>query len=153
VRIFFIFWSNKIHVSPTSVVSFLSPLRCYLSSSQHCHVAALCHAFFELNQDELTASASSFDNTSSRHLISRVETEALNPHYHSRSPSPDHPTPTLHCYKKVILIVTTLSTTQPCLYFVSSLVRAPRHRSFTHRRRLLLPLSHVHRPSTQWLPH
>jgi hypothetical protein len=32
-------------------------------------------------------------------------------------------TPTLHYYKKVISTLVTLLTTQPCLHFVSSLVR------------------------------
>jgi hypothetical protein len=54
-----------------------------------------------------------FDNSLSHYLLSRVETEALNPHHHCQPPSLDRSTPTLHCYKNVILISATLSTTQP----------------------------------------
>jgi hypothetical protein len=53
----------------------------------------------------------------------------------------DHPpqtvlTPTLHYYKKVISTLVTHLITQPYLYFASSLVRAPRHQSSTHRRHM-----------------
>jgi hypothetical protein len=43
-------------------------------------------------------------------------------------------TPTLHYYKNVISTLTTISITQPRLHFVSSLARAPCHRSSTRRR-------------------
>jgi hypothetical protein len=54
-----------------------------------------------------------FDNASSHYFLSRAEVEALNPHHHCQPPSLDRSTPTLHCYKNVILISATLSTTQP----------------------------------------
>jgi hypothetical protein len=57
-------------------------------------ITALCHAYFPLNQDELTAFASSFGNASSCRLPSRVETEVLNSHHHNLSPSPDRLTST-----------------------------------------------------------
>jgi hypothetical protein len=56
--------------------------------------------FLSIEQDELIGFASSFGNALSRHLCSRAKTEALNPHYRCRLPSPDHSTLTLHCYKK-----------------------------------------------------
>jgi hypothetical protein len=40
-------------------------------------------------------------------------------------------TSTLHFYKKIISTLVTLPITQSRLYFASSLVRAPRHRSST----------------------
>jgi hypothetical protein len=122
-----IFWPSKIHVSPTGIASSLSPPRCRLFSGRHHHATVLCHAFFPLNQDELAASVSSSGNGSSCRLLSRVKTEALNPYHHSRPPSSDRPTPTLCCYKKIISTLVTLPTTQSCLYFASSLARAPRH--------------------------
>jgi hypothetical protein len=118
--IFFIFRPSKIRDSPTGVVFSLSPPQCHLSSSHHHHAAALCHASLPWSQDELAASTSSFGNASSRHLLSRAETEALNSHHRHRPPSSDHLTPTLHCYKKVISTLTTLPTTQPRLHFTSS---------------------------------
>jgi hypothetical protein len=104
---------------------------------------------FPLNQDEFAASVLSFGNASSSHLTSQAETKALNPHHHSWSPSSDRPTPTLHCYKKIISTMITLPTTQSHLYFASSLTRAPHHQSSTRRCHSLLSLSHAHRPSTQ----
>jgi hypothetical protein len=89
--IFFIFWPSKIRVSPTDVVFSLSPLRCRLSPGQHHHAAASCHAFFALNQDELVASASSFDNASSHHLPSRTKIKALNLHHHNSTTTICHP--------------------------------------------------------------
>jgi hypothetical protein len=52
------FWPNKIHVSPTGVVSFLSPPRCHLSSDRHRRAIALFHTSIPWSQDELVASAS-----------------------------------------------------------------------------------------------
>jgi hypothetical protein len=109
--------------------------------------------FLTLEPRQLDATASSFDNDLSHRLPSWAETKALNLHHHCRPPSPDSPTPTLHCYKNVISTLATLPTTQPRLHFASSLVRAPRHRSSTHHRRSLSPLSHAHRSSArhpQW---
>jgi hypothetical protein len=151
-REFSLFFGPKIHVSPTSVVSSLSPLWCRLSSSRCHHAAAPCHASFPLSQDELAAFASSSENALSHCLPSRAETEALNLHQYCMLPSPDRWTPTLHCYKKIISILATLPTTQPRLYFASSLARTPRHRSSTHRRSSLSPLSYTHRPSAQRYP-
>jgi hypothetical protein len=54
-----------------------------------------------------------FDNILSCRIPSRTETEALNPHHHRKLPSPDHPTLTLHYYKKIISILITLSITEP----------------------------------------
>jgi hypothetical protein len=48
-------------------------------------------------------------HASLHHLPFRGENEALNLHHHSWPPSPDHPTPTLHCYK-IISTVTTFPT-------------------------------------------
>jgi hypothetical protein len=67
-------------------------------------------------------------------------------------PPLDRITPTLHCYKKTILILVTLSITQLRLHFTSSLAKAPCHRSSTYCRLSLSPLSHAHRPSTQRHP-
>jgi hypothetical protein len=138
---FFIFWPNKIHISRTGVVSSLSPPWCHISSDQYHHDAAPCNASFLWSQDKLTTSALSFGNASSRHLPSRAKTEAMNPHHHRRPPSPDRPTPTLHCYKKGHLNLDHSPTTQPHLYFVSFLARAPHHRSSTRYRHCLSPMS------------
>jgi hypothetical protein len=113
----------------------------------------MCHASLPLNQDELTASALSSGNASSHHLLSRAETEPLNLHHHSRSPSQDRLTPTLHYYKKIISTVVTLPTTQSHLHFASSLARASHHQNSTQHRLSLSPLSHTHHPSTQLIPH
>ncbi len=142
------FFVKKICVNPTGVISSLFPPRCCFFSNQRHHTTVPCHTFFPLSQDELADSASSFGNASSRRLPSRAKTEALNPHRRHRPPSPDHPTPTLHWYKKVILTLVTLPTTQSRLHFASSLARA-HHRSSTHRCHSLSPSYHVHRPSAQ----
>jgi hypothetical protein len=147
--IFFIFWFSKIHVSPTGIVSSLSPPRYRLSSGQRRHVVVPYHAFFPLSQDELAASASSSSNVLSCRLFSRAKTEALNPHHHRRLPSMDRSTLTLHYYKKIISILVTLPTTQQCLHFASSLARAQCHQSSTCHHHSLSPPSYVHYPSTQ----
>jgi hypothetical protein len=144
VWIFFIFWCSQIRISPTNVVSSLSPPRCRLSFGQHHHVATPYHAYFPWSQDEFTASTSSFGNASSHRLPSQVEIEALNSHHRRRPPSLDRPTPTLHCYKNVISTLATLSITQPRLHFASSLTKAQHHRSFTRRRRSLSSSSYAH---------
>jgi hypothetical protein len=64
-------------------------------------------------------------------------------------PSSDRLTPTIHWYKKIISILVTLSTTQPCFYFTSSIVRAPRHRSSTRRHHSLSLLSYTYHPFAQ----
>jgi hypothetical protein len=94
-----------------------------------------CNASFSWSQDEFTASALSFDNTSSHRLTSRAETETLNPHHHHRPLSLNRSTPTLYYYKKVISTLITLLITQLRLYFTSSLDRASCHRTSTRRRR------------------
>jgi hypothetical protein len=149
VCIFFIFWPSKIHISSTSTVSSLFPPRCHLSFGRCHHAITLFHASFPLSQDELVASTSSSNNAFSYRLSSRAKTEALNPHHRRRLPSSDHPTLTLHCYKKIISTLTTLLATQPRLHFASSLARAARYQSSTSRHRSLSPLSHAHRPSAQ----
>jgi hypothetical protein len=106
------FWPSKIRVSPTGVVFSFSPPQCRLSSSQHRHTDASCHAYFSLSQDELATSASSSGNTLFRRLPSRAETKASNSHHSHRLPSLDRSTPTLHHYKKIISNLATLSTTQ-----------------------------------------
>jgi hypothetical protein len=126
-----------------------SPPQCHLSSDQHHHAAVSCHASFSWSQDELAASGSSSSDASSRRLLSWAKIEALNLHHHHRPPSPDHPTPTLHCYKNVISTLITFITTQLHLHFISSLTRAPCHQSFTRRYRSFSLPSHNHRPSTQ----
>jgi hypothetical protein len=138
-----------IRVNPTSIVSFLFPPWCCLSSCRRHHAATSCHASFSWSQDKLAASASSSGNTSSRRFPSRAKIEALNLHHRHRPPSPYCLTPTIHYYKKIISTLVTLPTTQPHLHFSSSLARAPRHRSSTRSYRSLSPLSHVHHPSTQ----
>jgi hypothetical protein len=67
-------------------------------------------------------------------------------------PSPDRPTPTIYRYKKIILTLDIPPITQPHHYFAFSLVRAPRHRSSTRRRRSLSLPPHAHHPSIQWHP-
>jgi hypothetical protein len=148
-RIFFIFRPNKIHISPTGVVSSLSPPWCRFSTGRRCHTTVLYHASFSWSQDKLAASASSSDNVSTCRLPSRAETEVLNSHHRHRPPFPNSLTPTLHCYKKVISILATAPTTQSCLHFASSLGRAPRHQSSTTLHHSLSLSSHAHRPSTQ----
>jgi hypothetical protein len=136
-------------MNPTGVVSSLSPPRCHLSSSQRHHGTAPCHASFPLNQDELDVFASSFDNALSHRLPFQAETEALNPHHHCRLPSPDCPTHTLQCYKKIISTLATLPTIQPRLHFASSLAKAPRRQCSSRHPRSLSQLSHAHCPSAQ----
>jgi hypothetical protein len=135
--------STQLVLSPT-----FPPPQCHLYSNWCHHTVAPYHVSLPLNQDELVASALSFGNTSSRRLTSWAETEALNPHHHSRPLSPDRLTLTLHYYKKIIPTLVTLTTTQLCLYFISSIARALRHRSSTHHHRSLSPLSHSHHHST-----
>jgi hypothetical protein len=142
------FWPNKICVSLTSVISALCPPRCRLSFGRRHHAAALWHTSFPWSQNELVTFASSFDNASSRRLLSWAEIEALNPHHHCRPPSSDHLTLTLYCYKKVISTLTIFPITRPHLHFASSLARAPHNRSSTHRHHSLSPLSHTHHPSS-----
>jgi hypothetical protein len=150
---FLYFQSSKICFSPTGVVSSLFPPRCHLSSGRRHHAVMLCHASFPLSQDELADSALSSGNALSRRPPpSRDETEALNPHHHLRPLSLDRPILTLHYYKKIISILITLHTTQSCLYFISSLARAPRHRSSTCHCCSLSPLLHVHHLSAQRHP-
>jgi hypothetical protein len=128
------FQLSKICVSPTDVVSSPSSLWCRLSFDRRRHSGAPCHTFFPWRQGELAVSASSSDNVSSRRLSSQAEIEVLNLHHRRRPPSLDRPTPTLHCYKKFILTLITLSTTQPHLHFACSIARAPRHQSSIYRR-------------------
>jgi hypothetical protein len=154
-RIIFIFWSSKIYISSTDVVSSLSTPQCCLSSSQHRHATASCHASFLLRQDEFTASVSSFDNALSHRLPSQIETKALNSHHKYRLSSLDLLTPTLNCYKKIIdlnLSHSSHHSTVSSFYLLSSQIKAPRHPSSTQRRRSLLLLSHVHCTSVQRHP-
>jgi hypothetical protein len=146
---FLYFWPSKIRISPTDVIFSVSPLRCHLYSDRRRHATASYHTLFPRSQNELAVSASSSHNASSNLLPSRAKNKALNPHHHCRPPSPDHMTPTVHCFKKVISILITISTIQLCLYVISSLARASRHRSSTHRRCSLLMLSQAYRPSIQ----
>jgi hypothetical protein len=137
---------------PNCVVSSISPPWCHFYSDRRRHATAPFHASFPWSQDELAASTSSSDNTSSHHLPSQAEIEALNSHHRRWPPSSDRLTPILHFYKNVISTLTTLPTTQLRLCFVFSLTRAPGQRSSTRRRGSLSPSSHVHRPSTQRHP-
>jgi hypothetical protein len=143
------FSPSMIRVSPTSVVSYLFPLQCRLSSGRRHHAVTPCHTSFSWSQDELVASASSSGNALSSRLPSRAEIKALNLHHHRRPPSRYCPLSTIHYYKKVILTLVTLPTTQTRLHFASSLARAPHHRSSTRSYRSLLPLSHVHHSYAQ----
>jgi hypothetical protein len=133
---------SKIRVSPTHVISSLFPPRCRFYSVRRRHTVTPCHASFSCSQDEFAPSTSSSVNTSSRRLPSQAEIKVLNS-YHRHSP-----TLILNCYKKVTSTLSTLSTTQPHLYFTSSLARAPHHRSST-RRCYFSPSSHIYRPSAQ----
>jgi hypothetical protein len=114
------------------------------------HTTVLCHASFPWSHDELTTSTSSSGNAPSYRLPSRAKIKPLNPHHRHRPPSPDRPTLTLHCYKKVISTLATLPTTQPHLHFASSLARALHHQSSICRYHSLSLPSHIHHPSTQW---
>jgi hypothetical protein len=134
---------------PTHTLHYYETPQCCLSSSRRHHTTGPCHAYFPWSQDELTISASSSVNISSRRLPSQTEIEALNPHHCCRPPSPDHPTPTFHCYKNIILTLTTLLITQSYLYFASFLARVPHYQSFTHHRHSLSSSSHTYRPSAQ----
>jgi hypothetical protein len=147
VWIFFIFQPSKICVSPTDVVSSISPPQCHLSSGQCRHATVPYHTSFPLRQDELDASTSSFDNASSYRLPSRVKINVLYLHHHRRPSFSDRPTLIFYYYRKVISILITLLTTQSCLYFVSSLARAPHHWSSTCRHRSLSTLFQLHHPS------
>jgi hypothetical protein len=147
---FFHFLASKIRVNPTDIVSSLFPPRCFLSSGRCHHAVISCHTSLLWSQDELAASASSFDNTLSHHIPSQAKTKALNPHHRRWPPSPNSPALTIHCYKKVISTLDTLHITQMCLHFTSSLARAPWHQSSTCHRHSLSSSSHVHRPSAQW---
>jgi hypothetical protein len=144
---FFIFWPSKLHVSLTDSISSLFSLRYRLSSGRHRHAVVLCHASFLLSQDEITGSTLSFGNVLSCCLPSQAKIKIFNLHHH-RLPSPDHPTPILHCYKKFISNLFTLPTTQSRLHFTYSLARAPRHQSSTRCHRFFSLLFHAHRPST-----
>jgi hypothetical protein len=97
VDFFFIFWPNKIQVSPTNVVSslFLPDV-----ASPPTDVAKSSHASFLWSQNKLVASASSSSNASSRRVPSRAKTKALNSYHRHRPPSSDHSTSNFHCYKK-----------------------------------------------------
>jgi hypothetical protein len=139
------FWPSKIHANLTGVVSSLSPPRCRMCFDRYRRTAAPCHASFPLSQDELAASGSFFGNTLFCRLSSWVKTKALNSHHRRRLPFPDHLTSTLYCYKNIISNLATLSITQPCLYFTSSLVKAQHHRSFTRRSCSFSSLSYIHR--------
>jgi hypothetical protein len=98
------------------------------SSVPPLHLSAMLHP---------VATASSSGNVSSRWLPSRAKIKALNPHHRRRHLSLDCPTFILHCYKNVISTLTTLSNTQLCRYFDSSLARAACHQSSTCRRHSL----------------
>jgi hypothetical protein len=131
----------------SDVVSSLFSHWCHLSSSRRRHTTASYHASFPWSQNEFAGSASSFGNASSCCIPSRAETKTLNSHHRRRPPSLDNPTHTLHFYKKVVSTLATLLTTQPHLYFVSSLARAPQYQSSACRHRFISPLSHAHHPS------
>jgi hypothetical protein len=105
---FLYFWHSKIRVNPTSIVYSLFSLRCCLSSSQRRHAVIPCHASFPLSQDELTASASSSDNVLSHRLPSQAKIKVLNPQHCRSLSSPDYPTRTINCYKKIISTFDTL---------------------------------------------
>jgi hypothetical protein len=153
VWIFFIFRPSKIHVSPSSIVSFHSPPQWRLSSDWHHHSTMSYHASFSWRQDELAASVLSSGNASSSRFLSRAKTEALNSHHYRRPSSQYSLPPTLHCYKKkVISILIILPTTQSRPNFTSSLARVPHHWSFNRWRRSLLSPSHAHRSSVQRHP-
>jgi hypothetical protein len=86
------------------------------AASPSTDIAMPCPTSFPWSQDEFVAPASSFDNALSCRFPSTAKIEALNPHHCCWPPSSDRPTPTLHCYKKVISTLVTLPTTQPfCL--------------------------------------
>jgi hypothetical protein len=128
---------------------FLLPVPSLLrSTSTRCHVISLF-----LPMESKTSSLPPLHLAAIHHHTaspSQAETEVLNLHHRRRLPSQDHLTSTLDCYKKVISILTTLPNTQLCLYFASSLTRAPHRRSSTHRHRSLSLMSHANRSFAQW---
>jgi hypothetical protein len=132
----FLFFFGPVRFTSTQVASS-PPFFLPGAASPSANVTTLCHASFSWSQDELTASTSPSGNVSSHRLPSRVKTEALNLHHCRRPPSLDRPTLILHCYKKVISTLVTLSITQPHLHFTSSLARAQRQRSSTRHCRFL----------------
>jgi hypothetical protein len=69
----------------------------------------------------LAASVLSSSNTLFYRFLTK-STEALNPHDCYRLLSLDRLISTLYCYKKIVSILTTLLTPQPCLHFASILV-------------------------------
>jgi hypothetical protein len=130
--------------SPISLSSAASPLVDIITPSRH--VTLLSHGA------KMNSLHSLYLLTTLRPVASptRSEIEVLNLHHHRWPPSLNSPTPTHHCYKKIISILINFPTTQPRLYFASSLTKAPRHQSSTHHKRSLSPSFYVHRPSTQW---
>jgi hypothetical protein len=146
--IFFIFQPSKIHISTTGIIFSLFPPRCCISFGRRRHAATSCYASFPLRQDELSTSVLSFDNALSHHLSSQAKNKALNPYHRHMLHSLDRLTTTIHCYKKIISTLVTLPITQPRLYFIFSLARAPRHQSSIRHHYSLSPLSHGDRSST-----
>jgi hypothetical protein len=149
---FLLFFGLVKFVSARLASSPSSPPQCCLSSDRRRHVTASCHNSVSWSQDEVVASASSSGNASSCRLPSQAKIEALNPHHRRWPPSPDCPTHTLHCYRKIILILIILIITQSCFYFGSSIIRAPCHWSSIHRCHSFSPSSYAYRPFTQRHP-
>jgi hypothetical protein len=109
---FLYFWSSKIHVISTHIVSSLSLLWCR-------RAATACHISFPWSKDKLTICALSFGNALSYRPPSQAKIETLNPHHRRRPPSSDHLILTLYCYKKIILILVTLLTSLNCVSILS----------------------------------
>jgi hypothetical protein len=144
----FFFWPSKICVSPTGIISSLFALWCHLSSGRHRHAVVPCRASFLWSQDDIITSVSTSGNTSSRRSTLEPKPKdwiciiaAGHPSWTTRLP----PSTTIKGHLN-------LDHSQPRLYFVSSLARAPHHQSSTRRRHSLLPSSHVHRPAAQQHP-
>jgi hypothetical protein len=150
--IFFIFWSSKIHISPTDVISSLSPPD---TTSPPADVATLlCRITLSFHWAKTSSLHPLHFSVMLYHVVSPLESKPM--HW-------IHTTTTGHtpqtawlllstAIKNIISILATLPTAQPRLHFASFLARSPRHRSSTRHHHSLSSLSHSHRPSIQQHP-
>jgi hypothetical protein len=127
----------------STLTDIVTPLRCVTLSFHGVTISLLPPFIFR----QRFIASSSFDNASFVRLPSQTKTEALNSYHHHQSFSPDCLTPTLHCYKNVISILTTLPTAQPYLYFASYVAKTPCHQNSTSHHGSLSLSFYAHRPS------
>jgi hypothetical protein len=97
----------------------------------------------------LTSHGAKTSSPPSLHLLATLRPIASLLSRNQNIESTPPPSTSLHCYKKVISTLATLHTTQLCLYFTFSLIRASCHQSSTHHRHSLSPSFHAHRSSAQ----